>query len=231
MLSPVDERTVSYVQDPKQADHRHEIGGSLGGPIVRGRLFFFGSLSPRFRHRIADYKFSNGLEPGTLENTQTAMNAYGKDQLLARTASTPPSARSGRRPTPTAACRPTTGSARSSSRARLASNQPNQQRGFTIDQRNLTGTMDINLTDTTLLSVKAGYFRDDYRGRGRVRDTTPVRYRTSSIGLAGVPPELQGAQPVPEHAGGADRQSRHDDAGVRAGRLQRGVHGRPAFTR
>ena len=39
------------------------------------------------------------------------------------------------------------------------------QRGFTIDQRNVTGSADINLTDTTLLSVKAGYFRDDYRDR------------------------------------------------------------------
>src|SRR5688572_18946077 len=70
VLSPVDERTVSYIQDPKPDDHRHEIGGSLGGPIVRGRLFFFGSVSPRFRRRSADYKFSNGVEPGTLENAQ-----------------------------------------------------------------------------------------------------------------------------------------------------------------
>ena len=31
VLSPVDDRTVSYIQDDEQTDNRHEIGGSLGG--------------------------------------------------------------------------------------------------------------------------------------------------------------------------------------------------------
>jgi hypothetical protein len=74
----------------------------------------------------------------------------------------------------------------------LASNEPNRQRGFVTDQRNLSGTVDITLTDTMSLSVKAGYFRDDYRDRG-TSSTTSIRYRTNSIGLPGVPPEFQGA--------------------------------------
>ena len=191
VLSPKDERSVSYFQDPKPPDHRHEIGGSLGGPIVRGRLFFFGSLSPRVRSRSAEYKFSNGVESGTLENSQTIMNAYGKVTHATRRVT----AALGMLWTPTYS----TGSLPAYNgfgpqfqSSTLASNEPNRQRGFVTDQRNLSGTVDITLTDTVSLSVKAGYFRDDYRDRG-TSSTTSIRYRTNSIGLAGVPPEFQGA--------------------------------------
>jgi hypothetical protein len=191
VLSPVDERTVSYFQDPKQPDHRHEIGGSLGGPIVRGRLFFFGSLSPRVRHRSATYLFNNGIEPGTLENTQTTMNAYGKVSFSNGRIN----AAVGMLWTPTyseGSLPIYNGFGPQFHSSTLVSNESNRQRGFTADQRNLSGAMDISLSDTRLLSVKAGHFRDDYRDRG-IPGTTPVRYRTNSIGLAGVPLDLQGA--------------------------------------
>src|SRR5688572_14222755 len=57
-LDPTDQLTVRTVQEPKQPDHRNELGGSLGGPIIRDRLFFFGSVSPRFRSRTYQYNFS-----------------------------------------------------------------------------------------------------------------------------------------------------------------------------
>jgi hypothetical protein len=191
VLSPVDERTVSYFQDSKPRDHRSEIGGSMGGPIVRGRLFFFGSLSPRLRRRTHDYKFSNGTEPGTIDNSQTIVSAYGKISY----SKGPFKAYVGALWTPTYShgTPPAyNGFGPQFQSSTLESNRPNAERGFEIAQRNFTGNADVYLTETTFLSVKGGYFRDEYKDNG-VPSTTPVRYRTESIGLEGVPPDFQGA--------------------------------------
>ena len=71
-------QTVFTVQDEKQPDHRNEVGGSMGGPIVRDRLFFFGSISPRFANENQPVLFSSGTDPGEIKREQTIMSAYGK---------------------------------------------------------------------------------------------------------------------------------------------------------
>ena len=65
ILSPVDQITVGYFQDDKQPNYRNEPGASVGGPIVKDRLFYFGSYSPRLIRRTNNYAFAQRHRPGS----------------------------------------------------------------------------------------------------------------------------------------------------------------------
>src|SRR5262249_33492068 len=78
VLSPTDDVTVRYVQDVKQKNVRNEVGGSVGGPIVRDKLFFFGSASPRIVRRTNNYGYSSNTAQGFTNQSQTVNQLFGK---------------------------------------------------------------------------------------------------------------------------------------------------------
>jgi len=190
VLDPVDFQTVGYFQDEKPVDNQNEFGGSLGGPIVRNRLFFFGSISPRIVRRSSNYLFSNGTEPGSIDQDQTMWQGFGKltyasgrihangSVLMTPTRST------GRLPNYDSSGPQflTTSS---------AANEANRTRGFHTDQHNISGNVDITIGSNGYLSTRGGYFYDTYKDTG-VPLTTSYTYQASTAGVPGIPEHLQG---------------------------------------
>ncbi len=192
VLDTRDDQTVQYFQDPKQDAQIHDVGGSLGGPIVRDKLFFFGSLAPRYVRRTNDYQFNGGTDPGTIDQDQTFMSMFGKVNYDATTrlhtsfsVLLTPTTSKGFLPAYDSAGETWLSSSQES-------NVVNRARGFEQPQRSYAGTADFTLTNSSVMSVRAGLFDDNYKDTG-VPAISSVVYQTTNIGLPyPIPDNLRG---------------------------------------
>jgi hypothetical protein len=60
-FNPIDDRTAEYVTWPKDDYNRYEIGGALGGYLLKDRIWFFGAYMPVFHDtdRSVPYRLAN----------------------------------------------------------------------------------------------------------------------------------------------------------------------------
>ena len=184
-----DDRISDYIQDKNFTDHVNEIGGSIGGPIVKDKLFFFTSFSPQIRRQTSKVEFSDG--PSTFKSKRTTYDLFNKlsweptKRIRTNFSWIYNSVkRSGLLPgydgmTPNS----------NTNAASLYASYPTQ--GWYAPQNNYAGTVDITLSNTALLSLKGGYFWDNYKDLGA--PTTPrVRYQVDATSLPfAIPAEYQ----------------------------------------
>ena len=192
VLDPVTEARAFYVQDEENPTRNQEFGGSIGGPIVRDRLFFYGAYSPKNSYSKNNYNFADGVN-GDVPRDRWDQQAFGKLSYSSRrwnaswsTLWTPTTVTG----SPFAYGDVGPNSITSTSTAYA----PNITRGWEQNQVNTSGTFDLNLSNSSFLSVRGGVFHDRYSDTG-IPSTTSYTYLTaSSASPLPVPANLQGAR-------------------------------------
>ena len=190
VLDPQNDTTVSYVRDDKNKERNYEPGFSFGGPIRADKLYFFSAWSPRWRFEDQIARLSSGTDTDTFTRDQRYMSGFNKISFD---------------PTPqlrsnfTFLWTPTksdgsllvfNGTGPNWSNQNAASQQSRKTTGYFSPQSNYSGNIDFLLNNHVLISARGGRFWDNFKSLG-VPDFSSVLYRTSAVGLPGVPPNLQ----------------------------------------
>jgi hypothetical protein len=188
-LDPIDDKTVRYVNDAKDPSHQNEFGGSIGGPILRDRLFFFGSYSPRNENTTRDYSFTDG--PSSVTRNVWTQQAFGKLSFATRrlnaswsTLWTPTKA--------TGTLDNFNGSAPNAIAGVKDSIAIQPDHGYEANQLNTSGTVDLSVTNNAFVRVRSGLFHDRY-SEGGIPQRASYSYLVPSTTLNAIlPPALQG---------------------------------------
>jgi len=187
-LDPVTQNRADTLQDTAQSFDRHEVGFSLGGPIVRDKLYFFGSTSQTFEDRSREYGLIAG--PTTGKRDLRVQSNFGK---LTWDATSRLRINASALHTPTRAegtLLAFDGALANGSNQTVEGVAANNARGFKTPQWSAAGTVDFTVSSSTLLSLRTGYFHDSYEATG-VNTNQTYEYAASSVGLAGVPAQFQ----------------------------------------
>jgi len=182
-----------YVQDHKNQNDTHEFGGSLGGPLVKDKLFFFAAASPQLQRRSNLYLFNNGTQPDTINSNVTTQQVFTKLTAV-------PVQRLRMnftwawQPTRTEGVLPAYDGVGNAALTTAAGAAPNKTRGWSNPQTSYTGRIDYTVSPTSVLSVSGARFYDNFRTWG-IPPISSVTFQTAPAGIVGLPPNLANAAP------------------------------------
>jgi hypothetical protein len=179
-VDPNDNRTARYFQDSPNIDRINEIGGSLGGSIIKDKLFFFTFASSQIRNQAATVHLSDGASEFT--GARRSMDLFNKlswdvnDRINTSFAWLHSTSRQkGLFPTYNAA----SADANTNSSAAFASLG---NEGWYMPKNGYTGAVNVSLSGKSLLAFRAGYFWDNYEDTG-ISSTPSVTYSMSATEL------------------------------------------------
>ena len=191
VLDPINDTTVGYTQDKESPAKNQEFGGSVGGPIMHDRLFFFGAYSPRNENKTNTYNFTSGDPSQDVERNIWRQQAFGKLSFASRRLNVNWSTLW----TPTTATGTFSGYNSSTPNGFVGTRSsilPQIGRGYEINQLNDSVNADINMTNSSFVSVRGGIFHDRFSDTG-ISETTPWLYGNSTAAVNGIlPASLQG---------------------------------------
>ena len=188
-LDPETQTSFQYFQDRKNKNDQYEFGGSLGGPIIKNKLFFYTSASPRWARQRNYYQFSDGN--GSMARSASQINWFNKISFE-------PTERLRMNFTWLYTPQTMTGNlfvyngfAPNTNINTLENAKANSGLGYFQPETSYSGQVDYMPTNSTVLSLKAGRYWLDYKDTG-VDANESFWWRTSSIGVPGAPQQKSG---------------------------------------
>ncbi len=181
-LNPSNNSLAEYVTYPDDEVSRFEPGGTLGGPVFQNKAWFFVGYMPSLQDTERTAPFNSNSTTATksrkdqTQNFTGNVNAQLSRKLRGKFAVNIDNVK----------------------RVGLLHNQDgtsNPTALFDIDQTQpsstYSGQLDFVATDKLYLAARAGYFRYDTHDSENVPNEVRWLHSQSSIGMAGVPADLQ----------------------------------------